>query len=213
MGTRGTCGILYKDELKLGYNQFDSYPTGLGSSVVKIVTRINKENGWQKLKDNITRVKNVEEKDITPEIIERYAHYADLGVSEQKYEDPYCLFRRIQDTWINEVYEGNLEHYDLNRPDYIGEYCYLINLDDNVFEFYLGYGNNTNQINRFPENADATLYDVTPLSRINSKHVQKMEKCSQQDKINPSVATYLKKKERKSKLKQLDEKIKEKNVV
>ena len=37
MGTRGTCGFMYKGEPKLGYNHFDSYPDGLGVQMIDMI--------------------------------------------------------------------------------------------------------------------------------------------------------------------------------
>lgn len=219
MGTRGTSGFIYRDNVKLGYNHFDSYPSGLGNDIVKIIIRINKDkNGWNKFKKNIEKLKDLKSEDINDEIIERYSKYSDLGVSEQKYEDPYCLLRNIQSTWLEEVYLGNLEHFNfLEGDDYMGEYCYLINLDNDSFEFYV----NSHSKQKTPLgdkiSDDCLLLDAVPLSYIqNHSYVGELEQFMEnydENIINPRVSKYLKTRERKSKLENLDKKIINEDVL
>ena len=37
MGTKGTYGFFKNGESKLTYNQFDSYPEGLGTNIVEFI--------------------------------------------------------------------------------------------------------------------------------------------------------------------------------
>ena len=133
MGTRGSVGVIYQEQEKLGYNQFESYPYGLGIEVLNIISKINREDGWNKFKENVSQLKNIKEKEITnSELLTKYERYADLSVSKQKISDPYCLFRKIQGSeWLNEVYSGYLQDYPFNNKfiydSLFCEYAYIMN--------------------------------------------------------------------------------------
>ena len=57
MGTRGSVGIIFNNEEKIGYNHYDSYPSGLGNEILTFL----KGKTIDELKSifsNITLVKN-----------------------------------------------------------------------------------------------------------------------------------------------------------
>jgi hypothetical protein len=206
MGTRGSFGVIYQEKEKLSYNHFDSYPSGLGAGVLDIIIKINNENGWDKLKENMSKLKEIKEKLITDEkILERYKKYSDISVSEQKLEDPYCLFRKIQgEDWIKEVYNGELEHYIFNnnfiKDSLFCEYAYIINLDTMMLEFYNGFQKVEQKYNRFGEEANedgyypCRLVGIFNLLDINdSELVNKMNQIIESEKDDPSVISYIRK--------------------
>jgi hypothetical protein len=218
MGTRGSVGVIYQEKEKLGYNQFDSYPDGLGKDILNIVTKINRENEWSILKDRISKLKNVGEREIMDtRIMEKYKKYSDLSVSEQKLSDPYCLFRKIQGVdWIEKVYSGDLEDYPLNnefiKDSLFCEYAYLINLDTMKLEFYSGFQESPQKDNRFGQtiNEDGYypcrlvgLFDISDIidSDDIDKIVYKMNSIVESEKDDPSVLSYL----RKEKLEKINE--------
>jgi len=222
MGTRGSVGFIQQEKPALSYNHFDSYPDGLGSDVLGFIFKINLENGWELFKERAAKLKNIEEKLITDTLImEKYEKYSNLGVSEQKLSDPYCLFREIQGyEWMNEVYKGELEHYPLNN-DFIKsslfcEYAYIINLDTMKLEFYDGYQKKQQIGNKFGEETNedgyypCRLVCVFDLLNINNTEVvsditHKMQKVCQSNADDPSVINYF----RKPKLEILNEKASE----
>jgi hypothetical protein len=210
MGTRGSAGFIYQEEVKLGYNQFDSYPDGLGRDVLGIVSKINKEDGWEKLKNNVLKLKDIGRDTITDdELLKRYEKYSNLSVSEQKLSDPYCLFRSIQGSdWIDEVYSGNLEHYTLENnfvyDSLFCEYAYIINLDTMKLEFYDGYQKEVQVGNRFGESSNSDGYypcrlvGVFSLLRILDTPdindiLLKMDQISESKQDDSSVINYFRK--------------------
>ena len=155
MGTRGSVGVIYQEQEKLGYNQFDSYPDGLGTNMLNFVSKINREDGWDEFKKSVAQLRNIEETEITDnQIIEKYKKYSNLSVSEQKLSDPYCLFREIQGSdWLDEVYNGNLQDFPFNnrfiKSSLFCDYAYIINLDTMKFEFYSGFQKIPQKGNKF----------------------------------------------------------------
>lgn len=224
MGTRGTCGFIYKENLNLSYNQFDSYPDGLGNDMIQLIIDINKTGDWKKFKENASKIKNIIEQDIDENIIEKYKKYADLSVSSQSYDDPYCLFRGIQGSiWLKEMYNGDLEHFnfdnDFIKESLFCEYGYIINLDNMIFEFYEGF-QHTQQINSKFEIVDSVdgikstgyysckLIEIISLEKVNEETLDiiknRIEK-EVQGIENYAVSNYLKKIQRKKKLEKIKE--------
>jgi hypothetical protein len=217
MGTRGSLGFIVEDKEYLAYNHFDSYPDGLGEEVLQFIEKINKEDGWVKFRENAKNVIQLEGDRVTDtEIQEKYKKYADLGVSDKTLEDPYCLFRDIQDSWMEEIYKGELQHFFFNN-DFIHdslfcEYAYIINLDTMKLEFYDGFQKKSQKGNRFGEtpNEDdyypCRLIAVFDLEKIIDSDdvdeiVKKMNNICESKKDDPSVITYF----RKSKLDAINE--------
>jgi hypothetical protein len=209
MGTRGSVGFIVEDKPYLNYNHYDSYPDGLGEDVLDFITKVNKEQGWNKFKENAKNVIELKGKRITdPEIIERYKKYADLGVSEQTYEDPYCLFRNIQGSWMNEIYIGELQHYTFDngfiKDSLFCEYAYVINLDTMKLEFYDGFQKNPQKDNRFGESSEeegyypcrlVSVFDLDSIVDFDDvkNTVQKMNKICESKTDDPSVINYFRK--------------------
>lgn len=43
MGTRGLIGFIHKGRRRATYNQWDSYPSGLGDAIIKFILSLNDE--------------------------------------------------------------------------------------------------------------------------------------------------------------------------
>ena len=72
MGTRGAWGFKLNGENKITYCHFDSYPSGLGMDVVKTLTKIINENKMDSLKEKVSKLILVTEKEKpTKELIEK----------------------------------------------------------------------------------------------------------------------------------------------
>ena len=139
MGTRGAVGFRYKNKDKITYNHFDSYVDGLGYDVVEFIEGY--KNRLPDLKEAVAKIKTVKEGD-KPTAKQKIAlaQYTDLGVSEQSTDDWYCLLRHAQ---------GNLQAYleagfmidskNFLQDSLFCEYGYVINLDKEVLEFYIGF--------------------------------------------------------------------------
>ena len=216
MGTRGSVGFIYKDKESLSYNHFDSYPEGLGNNVLKLISKINLENGWNKFKENASHLNNITGKITDNNLIEKYKKYSDLSVSEQSYSDPYCLFRKIQGAdWLNELYNSELQDYMLNnnfiKDSLFCEYAYIINLDTMKLEFYDGFQKKPQLGNKFGIIPDdeyypcrlVSLFDLETIKDDNiTDLIEKMNNICESKEDDPSVVTYL----RKNKLEEINEK-------
>ena len=105
MSTRGAIGFYKNDAEKVGYNHWDSYPTGLGNELIKFL-----------------KGKTVDELNAICDSIE---------IVEEGGQD--ALDGNMNFNTVIEDYKSFL--YD----SLFCEYAYIINLDDNVVEFYRGF--------------------------------------------------------------------------
>lgn len=154
MGTNGLYGIRKNGIDKCTYNHFDSYPDCLGKKIVEFCNN-NIEN-LEKFFDNIELVS--ENECPTDKQIEfcKASGYADLSVSTQNVDDWYCLLRNMQGNF--EAYQMCIDNdnkiYMTDDIDFIKnslfcEYAYIINLDDNVLEYYMGFQHSPQENNRY----------------------------------------------------------------
>lgn len=215
MGTRGTSGFIYENKPKLSYNHFDSYPSGLGREMLKLIVEINKKNFWDKLKQNAPKIKFLKEENINEEIIDKYKKYSNLNVSKQSYYDPYCLFREIQGSdWILEMINGDLEHFNFSnnfiKDSLYCEYGYIINLDTMKLEFYDGSQHSSQSGNIFGEEPNKNGYypcklvDVVDLISITEQIDIIVDKWESDFNESKKVNLYLQKSKRKDKLKEIE---------
>ena len=138
MGTRGAYGFIKNNVEKITYNHFDSYFEGLGQNIVDFVKN-NSIDILNKIFDKIEMVRSYDEP--TQQQIAECYRYADLTVSNKSYKDWYCLLRNTQGNL--EFYKDDLR-YMIDNKEFMGnslfcEYAYIINLDTNELEFYLGF--------------------------------------------------------------------------
>jgi len=133
MGTRGLYGFIKNGERKITYNHFDSYPDGLGESIVDFI----KKTSIEEMKKIFDKIKLVDNKiQPTPEEKEKCIKWTDLGVSHQSENDWYCLLRKSQGDL--DSYKDGLEYMlDYSDPDIDAdqEYIYIIDLDKNILKF------------------------------------------------------------------------------
>lgn len=158
MGTRGIYGFRKNESDKLTYNHYDSYPEGLGRNVVEFINGHSIED-LNKIYDNIILVD--EDSIPTQEQIEECKQWENLSVSKQDEQDWYCLLRDAQ---------GDLSSYDrglkymIDNHDFIFdslfcEYGYIINLDTNRLEIYVGFQKIQDETSRYVvENESETEY-------------------------------------------------------
>ena len=149
MGTRGLWGFRNEGKDKLTYNHFDSYPTGLGETVRKFITS-HPVDVLRKIASKIELVDGKSEP--TEKQIKECSKWTDLSVSNQSTKDWYCLLKGIQsDPELYSDYHN--KHYMIDSKDFIQdslfcEYAYIINLDTEKLEIYLGF-QKTPQNNRY----------------------------------------------------------------
>lgn len=164
MSTRGLYGIRKNGVDKCTYNHCDSYPSGLGYDIVKFCAQ-NSIEDLARLFDNIELV----DEDSTPtqsQIDECIKDgYTDFCVASQSTTDWYCLLRNLQGNFVayQRCLNQNSKVYMTDGIDFIKdslfcEYAYIINLDDEVLEFYEGFQKFPQIDNRYGVNSDRDYY-------------------------------------------------------
>ena len=149
MGTRGICGFKYKNKYYCSYVQFDTYPSGLGTEIVSLCEKINNENGWDKLKESVSKLRLVEAGDIVVQAKERKKYSAfienpnDLKEKEMSW---YWLLRKAQGVdGLEAIYKKGLDviidSFTFLADSLFCEYAYIIDLDTNRLRFYKGFNN------------------------------------------------------------------------
>jgi hypothetical protein len=139
MGTRGFITFVADGEEKTAYNHFDSYPDGLGTTVLKWLHAAT--DSVSALREQVLALRVVDgESKPTPEDIERLRKFADTGVSTQQLDDWYVLLRRTQGDPHAILEAGVMEDAKTFPLDSLwAEWGYVIDLDKVVFEAYSGY--------------------------------------------------------------------------
>jgi len=180
MGTRGLYGFRYHGIDKTTYNHYDSYPDCLGLDMLEYCSKHDVET-MKKIYDNIYLV-NESDKPTQKDIdLCLAAGWYDGNVSRQTTEEWYCLLRNTQ---------GNLSAYDsymdgklpmIDNHHFIEdslfcEYAYIINLDEEVLEFWVGFQKKPQEGNRYGEVPDDGYYPCAlkasvPLDQITSESI------------------------------------------
>lgn len=158
MSTRGAVGIRKNNQDKLMYNHFDSYPSGLGEdmiSYIKKYTNLFISDFFDNLKD----LKEDEEEKLISECDDKTQDSL-KRISKDFF--PYSNNDEITLNRIASVLEGNLNLYAiypevnifLENNNFIKdslfcEYGYIINLDTNKLEIYIGYQKKPQKNNRY----------------------------------------------------------------
>ena len=171
MGTRGAYGFLKDGKHKVTYNHYDSYPSYLGTEIMKYLQKVwiecdNDENKMNKRLSKVMRSTKMVNQNKAPtkkdfnKMAEMWAQLSkedrdlfDLGEERTKSEY-YALLRPLQ---------GNLELLEqftmMNEgASFLGdslfcEWAYIINLNTNELEIYTGFNHNKDARGRY-----ATLY-------------------------------------------------------
>lgn len=141
MGTRGFTGFRIGGVNKIAYQQFDSYPDGVGAEVVTQLRSMIQAVGVDGIRKLATDLKKAEGKPTEEQIIAlQKAGYVDLQVSTQKTDDWYCLLRKTQGSPYDILQAGIFEDSEYFAADSLFcEHGYLINLDDEKLEYFVGF--------------------------------------------------------------------------
>ena len=148
MGTRGLYGFRKNGIDKLTYNHWDSYPDWLGKAVAEFC----KKTTIKEMNDIFDRIILVKEgRRPTKAQIDECMPYYNGDVSTQSVDDWYCLLREAQGN--PSVYKNGLK-YMIDNKDFIKdslfcEYAYIINLDTQCLEFWLGFQKEPDEHNRY----------------------------------------------------------------
>ena len=189
MGTRGIYGFRKNGVDKLSYNRYDSYPDYLGEQVCKFCAGYT----LPEMNDLFDKIVMVDEsaKPTNEQIGQcMSAGLADLSVSTQKVDDWYCLLRNAQGdlTVLDKLVKSGGVAYMIDNQEFIKdslfcEFGYIINLDTNMLEFWVGFQREPQEGNRYGEEQEDGYYPCAlkaefPLDGDFSDVVDKMNKIS-----------------------------------
>lgn len=161
MGTRGAMGVRVDGADKITYNHFDSYPDGLGESMVTDLRSILRDLGIEHLRKLAREVELVDgESAPTERHKAMLRHLADLSVSRKSEDDWYCLTRRLQGELAATLKAGvMIDAHDFMSNSLFCEYAYIVNLDEETFEVYRGFQRPAHDKGRYA-NAPRDMADV-----------------------------------------------------
>lgn len=136
MGTRGLYGVVVNGEVKASYNHFDSYPSGLGSDVVKFVQGIENVADTFERAQALTLVDESDEP--TPVQVQKITGQekpdAEVG------GDWYGWLRDAQGNLAENLRIGFMTNgVNFGNDSLFCEWGYLVNLDDETIEVYRGF--------------------------------------------------------------------------
>lgn len=157
MGTRGLYGFRKNGIDKLTYNHYDSYPDWLGENIVQFCQQTSIEE-MHEIFDRIILVD--ENSKATAKQIKECIEYYDEHVSTQTPTEWYCLLRNAQGN--PNVYKAGLK-YMIDNQNFIKdslfcEYAYIINLDEECLEFYIGFQKTPDEYNRYGTESNDGYY-------------------------------------------------------
>ena len=194
MGTRGAYGFYKDGQNKLTYNHFDSYPEGLGNTVVDFCRATSRKE----MDDIFDRIILVHDTNLavhkpTQEQIEECERYFDNRVSTGQKTEWYALLREAQGNL--DAYKHGLRYMIDNerfmQDSLFCEWAYVINLTDGLLEVYRGF-QKTPQNNRylmpfcFEEDDDyfnVALLVAYPLDGIPDNWVDEVYKLAEEREI------------------------------
>ena len=148
MTTHGAWGFRFRGHDKVGYCDSDSYPKGLGATVLDAVVRFDDDE----LAGAADRLLLVERFDRPPpELIERYRPFA----SDDEPDEWEFLLIRSWSEGIAPYVDGRIEHLpDAHEELADSLYCqwaYIINLDEHVVECHTGFNREPGGPGRYAE--------------------------------------------------------------
>jgi hypothetical protein len=179
MGTRGIYGLRKGGVDKLTYNHYDSYPEGLGADIVRFCENHTLEQ-LHEIFDKIILVD--EETKPTAEQIEEIKKY-NRNLSGHTDDEWYNLLRNTQGDLS--VYDSECR-YMIDSREFIKdslfcEYGYIINLDEEILEYWEGFQSRPQCYNRYGETANGEYYpcklrETFSLNNLPSNVVEIMQK-------------------------------------
>lgn len=165
MGTRGLYGFRKNGVDKTTYNHYDSYPNCLGHTIVEFCKTTSIEE-MHEIFDGIIMVD--EYTTPTQTQVTECIEYYDGNVSVGSPEDWYCLLREAQGN--PNVYKHGLK-YMIDNSGFIKnslfcEYAYIVNLDTNCLEFWVGFQKEPDYDNRYGTETSDNMDKYYPCKMI-----------------------------------------------
>ena len=137
MGTRGLFGFYHKGKYYMIYNHFDSYPEGLGLTLIEELKQAIKDGKIEEWIELLENLKVVDEAiPPTEEEKERLKEYCDLSVSTKSMDDWYCLLRHTQRSFEKVLKAGYISSNWVGEdgsPSNDGSWWYILYLEREAF--------------------------------------------------------------------------------
>lgn len=151
MGTRGFVGLIIDGRTKGHYRHFDSYPCAAGAEIVEEIVRADL-NAWRDAARSLLLVD--EEDEPTPEHVARAKELETthelVGAHYDNGPNYYQLTRNAQGSIEKHFALGfMLDALDFLADSLFCEYAYIVNLDTDELEFYLGFQNKVHADGRY----------------------------------------------------------------
>lgn len=138
MGTRGLSGFHVDGKDYLSYQQYDSYPEGVGLQVVEALRELLAKYGVDGLKDKVRAIRLVNAS-MEPTRVER-EQYKVLHERVSTGVDWYAQLRSLQGRVDLMVEHGIMtDDATFARNSLFCEWAYCINLDTQMLEVYKGF--------------------------------------------------------------------------
>lgn len=142
MGTRGFVGFQSGEKETITYNHWDSYPSGVGVSVLGFVRAMN-EHTEEEYRQKAATVKHVSD-NVPPtrdEVVELIGH-ANLSVSTRNVDEWYVLLRETHGNPAAILDCGYAEHApEFPLDSLFCEWGYVVDFDRRKLEVYEGFQN------------------------------------------------------------------------
>lgn len=171
MGTRGFVGFVANEKETIVYNQYDSYPSGLGVTCLDFIHMVNSwdvPDPWQVVKDQAANLFHVDE-DVPPteDQVFACAQWTNLNVSNQTVDDWYCLLRETHGNPGAILASGHAVHMpDWPTDSLFCEWGYVFNMDTGTFEVYEGFQESPHKQGRFANRAGRSNSGYFPVRRV-----------------------------------------------
>jgi hypothetical protein len=184
MGTRGLMGVRIDGIDKLTYNHWDSYPSGLGTSIVNDIRLLLKDPGDVGMAQLAHDIKVVDpESTPTPEEKSKFKQFLELSVSNKSDNDWYCLLYALQGYFAKTLKAGiMIDAHDFVNDSLFCKWMYVANLDSKVFEVYQGFQRKPHSKGRYSTQQNSGEYHPLaliaefPLDNIPDNWVEQLPK-------------------------------------
>ena len=139
MGTRGFYGVVIDDTIKITYNHYDSYPSGLGVEILKQARDLS--SNLHAFRESARRLVLVDESTVpTEEQIMNLLGSWNPDVSTGEATEWYSLLRNLQGDLAGTLEAGvMIDNKGFPIDSLFCEWGYLIDLDNEVFQVYRGF--------------------------------------------------------------------------
>ncbi|MDP9750391.1 hypothetical protein [Thermoanaerobacter pentosaceus] len=170
MSTRGAYGFYKSGITKATYNHSDSYPSGLGRSVMEFI----KETSIEEMNEIFNNIVLVNEDDLPSlEQIKEVAKITDVEIYDTI--NWYSLLRSVQGDLS--AYKKGLRYMNDNQEflknSAFCEWAYIINLDENVLEVYKGSQKKPQKNRYYTKEPCCNCYNVALIKKIPIEEIKK----------------------------------------